>query len=69
MNFEQNRFGHPFNPGSIYFNDLSVRIQQRIGIEATESARSETAPRTDETPRAVHSSMRSPAALVTFVAP
>jgi hypothetical protein len=34
MNFEQNKFGHPFNPGSSYFNDLSVRIQQRIGIEA-----------------------------------
>ncbi len=34
MNFEQNKLGHPFNPGNSYFNDLSVRIQQRIGIEA-----------------------------------
>jgi hypothetical protein len=34
MNFEQNKFGHPFNPGNSYFNDLSGRIQQRIGIEA-----------------------------------
>lgn len=33
MNFEQNKFGHPFNPGNSYFNDLSGRIQQRIGIE------------------------------------
>lgn len=31
--FEQNKFGHPFNPGNSYFNDLSGRIQQRIGIE------------------------------------
>lgn len=34
MNFEQNKLGHPFNPGNSYFNDLSVRIQQLIGIEA-----------------------------------
>ncbi len=33
MNFEQNKFGHPFNPGNGYFNDLSGRIQQRAGIE------------------------------------
>lgn len=33
MNFEQNKFGHPFNPGNGYFNNLSGRIQQRAGIE------------------------------------
>jgi hypothetical protein len=33
MNFEQNKFGHPFNAGNQYFNQLSVRIQQRAGIQ------------------------------------
>ncbi len=33
MNFEQNKFGHPFNGGNQYFNQLSARIQQRAGID------------------------------------
>lgn len=33
MNFDQNKFGNPFNAGNQYFSQLSSRIQQRVGIE------------------------------------
>ncbi len=33
MNFDQNKFGQPFNAGNQYFNQLSARIQQNVGIE------------------------------------